>query len=655
MRYIHYYDSDIINYRKLNDINLIVENINESKTYSINEIIELFNITLCFENYIGNPSLEDEYKNIVNKQNIKLINQIIGKFFSLINDTNIINYEKEIDNIKYLENFWELIEKYHTDKKISSFSFQILLSNTKCPIKTLLKQEKLVSRFNEELTNYLINTPQKTVFLLINFYFNNNSDKIVFPKNFDNANKDSIFLEYVNSNNANLSTLFTISNLPVNKLCYISDNTRIIAKKKHLKLSNELFKQNQGITTHLRVEISEKTSYYNAVEYSDCNNNYSVSISKQWIDNNLDYPTILNNFIHIVSLVDGEFRIRHISKPNQIGVIQKLFSNKSLASDYDANITFQILNDFIIIQIIAYCEYLHNYCNIRIEDILQWFFKQYLYDEFGIKNFIVYMPSQECTYLEKCRSACCEMESIVKQYNSFVKYGEIKHDIIENSSIPIEYSNINSLIENKYAYLKINKCEEILNLLFSDQSMLTFLINMPNITYNSFFEIITNTKTKIKDYEIYQQNLLKKLIKENIIKINSDGFIEFVNLSEILILNDIYENDFADTNFCKKHLPNGFTSLCQRDWIYFTNNLLSKNESEYFNYYLNKSKFTNGLDLRNKYLHGSQPKQGTDESLHKTNYYRILMLMLILTIKINDELCLNDIKSSKPDCQQKSI
>ena len=655
MRYIHYHlDSNFINYNKLENIKLIVETINESKNYSINEIIELYNISLCLENYIDNPSLENQYKLLVNKQTLNLINKIIGKFFSSVSDANIINFENEIDNITYLTNFWELINKYQVYTKISSSTLQTLLSNTKCPIKTLLKQEKIVSHCDSELTNYLTQNSQKTVYLLINYYFNNNLDKIYLPKNFDAVNKDNIFLEYVNSKNANLSTLLTISNLPVKKKCVISDNTKILAKKKHTELTNKLFENNQGITTRLHVEISKDVSYYCPIEFSDCNDTYSISISKQWIDNNLDYATLLNNFIHIVSLVDGEFRIRLISKPNQAGIIQVLFSNKSLFSDYDSNITFKMLNDFIIIQIIGYCEYLYNYCNIRIEDVLQWFYEQYLNDEFGIKDFIVYMPSQESTYLEKCRSLCCEMESIVKQYNSFVNYGQIQHDIIENSSVPIEYANINSFIQDKYTYLKLDKCKVILNLLFSDQSMLTFLTDS-NVFYNSFFEIITNKQTSICDYEEDQQELLNELMNENIIKINSEGFIEFANINEIIILKDIYDNGFANTNFCKKHLLDGFDSICQRDWFYYSNNLLSKNESEYFNYYLNKSEFTNGFDLRNKYLHGSQPKQGTDETLHKTNYYRILMLMLILTIKINDELCLNDIKSSKPDCQQKSI
>lgn len=77
----------------------------------------------------------------------------------------------------------------------------------------------------------------------------------------------------------------------------------------------------------------------------------------------------------------------------------------------------------------------------------------------------------------------------------------------------------------------------------------------------------------------------------------------------------------------------------QKGWIYFSNKLLSNQESDYFNYYLNKSDFANGFDLRNKYLHGTQRKKGSDDELHKMNYYNLLMLYVIIVIKINDEFC----------------
>ena len=66
--------------------------------------------------------------------------------------------------------------------------------------------------------------------------------------------------------------------------------------------------------------------------------------------------------------------------------------------------------------------------------------------------------------------------------------------------------------------------------------------------------------------------------------------------------------------------------------------LFSKPEIDYLNYYLNKSEFNNGLDLRNMYIHGTHPNDKESEKIHETNYMRILKIFILAIIKINDDL-----------------
>jgi hypothetical protein len=60
-------------------------------------------------------------------------------------------------------------------------------------------------------------------------------------------------------------------------------------------------------------------------------------------------------------------------------------------------------------------------------------------------------------------------------------------------------------------------------------------------------------------------------------------------------------------------------------------------EQEYLDYILNKASFSNGLDLRNKYVHGSKPKNDKENS---SDYLEFLLIMAMIIIKINDEFCL---------------
>ena len=79
--------------------------------------------------------------------------------------------------------------------------------------------------------------------------------------------------------------------------------------------------------------------------------------------------------------------------------------------------------------------------------------------------------------------------------------------------------------------------------------------------------------------------------------------------------------------------------LIDSDEIRVGSSLLSELESQYFDYYLNKAEFTNGLDLRNKYIHDTG---SLDENIQKQDYIVLLKLMIILVIKINEEFCLRD-------------
>jgi hypothetical protein len=78
-----------------------------------------------------------------------------------------------------------------------------------------------------------------------------------------------------------------------------------------------------------------------------------------------------------------------------------------------------------------------------------------------------------------------------------------------------------------------------------------------------------------------------------------------------------------------------------RGWLVRRESLLTEPEGSYFNYYLNQAEFSNGPDLRNKYLHGSQA-DADDEEQHFQTYITALKLLIALVIKINDDFWLED-------------
>lgn len=79
-----------------------------------------------------------------------------------------------------------------------------------------------------------------------------------------------------------------------------------------------------------------------------------------------------------------------------------------------------------------------------------------------------------------------------------------------------------------------------------------------------------------------------------------------------------------------------------QNMVFFESSLFSKSEQSYFNYFLNKSEFTNGLDLRNSYLHGTQANP-EEVQKHEYAYFTYLKLLVLVLLKIEDDLLISQI------------
>ena len=75
--------------------------------------------------------------------------------------------------------------------------------------------------------------------------------------------------------------------------------------------------------------------------------------------------------------------------------------------------------------------------------------------------------------------------------------------------------------------------------------------------------------------------------------------------------------------------------MVEKGWLKPRDYLLTEEEAAYFDYCLN-ARFSNGLNLRNRYSHATQ---GSEEEHYKV-YLIVLRLLISLVIKINDDFCL---------------
>lgn len=608
--------------------------------YIINDIIEFYNITKYLDNELYLKNWDKDYINDLKEINIKL-KASIGRYFNNIKNKNIYEIFNLIE-IRYKEDFFEIFENYKLYNRINQTSFNRLISNTHI-LELVLRNRKIT----EVYTDIIIKKFQKyndSALILMNKYVleRNDNEELYIPKKLTIAERENIFIKYIKSREANLNYLRVILNIESNpNVLLISDKTKLLAKKRIDRDTKKFFEKNKGIGISTLVSFKEgakDTFSYNSKEM-----NIECEYDLNWIKENNDYPTLLNNFIYLFEFVDMETRINLVNKKSEDGLFEKLSIRSK--KEYKCNETFQRKSMLSSLQIMAYYKQLNN-IGIKLEKIIEWFFKRYLKDEFKIKSYKINVPTEGSTYLEKCRNILIEMDYILKEYKLFVEERKINQELLEMSSSHLFFQDIPSIVKKKYVYPSSEEYNLVSYYFFSDQCMLAYL-ERTGEKYENFYSLVINEKVKLEEYPEYDQRDLKELIKMDYIDIDKEGYLTIKDLKKVNIFKDLYYNDVISYWKYSKTARKIMDELCEIGILKFESILLSTAESEYFNYYLNKASFVNGFDLRNKYIHGCQPNGKDSEKIHESNYYLFLKLLILLIIKINDDLSIYDSEEYK--------
>lgn len=558
--------------------------------------------------------------------------KVIGEFFSRINTDTI---ESMFDTIyyDYRNDFWKLIEKYKVYDKISVEQFRKIILNKHFILNDVLKCKNIVKKFSDEIITYMEKNPFCAE-IILSYYLekhDRNIESLYFPVELSNEKKTLILDKYIASNSSNINYLKLIFESNSTNNLRLPDRLKLKAKRKYDEEIETLFKEGTGFEYGAKVSFSNKIDEEFKFETDD-NRILSVLYSAKWIKENLDYPTLLNNFIYLFGYTDLQFRSLHVFRESQMSIIEKYLGIKG-RKEYPTGIAFQQIQMLAQLQMIGYCNELEKY-NIFLEDIIEWFFCNYLEEEFNVKGFCFNKSSHTVSYLEKCRNIAAEFDNILKRFKIYCEDGEIDDELLHISTEHIFIKDIPSMLSNKYIYPCGNDYQTISNLLFSDQSIIHYLPKLSN-NYNSFYCLLEKENVYYDMFEDYQIPSIDWLIDHNIIKIDNKKRI-MPYWEKIKILNELYQHDVVCFSYMKKY-QSIIMELNKMGLVQFSSSLFSRPEQDYYNYLFNKSEFDNGLDIRNSYTHGTQR---VDENQNKQDYFIFLRIMILIVIKINEEFCL---------------
>lgn len=603
-----------------------------STTDAISDILELYNAQLFAEGNLFPNSYTDSQRAAC-REVIPELRKAVGKFFNAINEANVASVVVDVD-YTYHADLLQLLSRHKVYSRCAATVLLPLLDNAQIGIGEMLTDKSLVSAYDQELRARLVSDSANAEHLIRKYLEKDATRREVYlPSSFTPDDGRALLNKYLDSNNANPNFVELVSRARVNSEMGLDAKTKLKAKRKHEQWMEDFFQHNSGMVTGCEVAISDEQA--EPVEASTDGSVGKLSYSRRWLEDSLDYPTILNNFLYLFGFTDRRMVLTLPSYHAQLGVFER-FMGITGKETYPIGAAFRFTECSSFLQTAMYDHFLRTK-GIELESVIAWFFSEYLKDEFGAVNFRFTPSSMASTYLEKCRHLFSEMESVVKQFSLYVENGELDTGLLAITSEQVRYKNIPSLMAGKYVYPSDDQdIRNVLHLLFSDQSGLTY-VNDALKADNAARLLIVNRVA----YDVladYQKGQIDYLIQQGVLQ-NTVERVEFASATQFHVLRDLFEAEAASYYRYPDAARATIDEMVTKGWLVRRESLLSEPEASYFNYCLNQADFSNGPDLRNRYLHGSQADVD-DKDEHFRTYITALKLLVALVIKINDDFCL---------------
>ena len=608
----------------------------ENAPTSTIDILELHNVQRYLENDFF-PAAYAEERRASAKARIPQISGVVARFFSAVNDTNV---ETVVDDVAggrfdYHGDLLELLGRNKAYERCAAATVLPALSAAGVHLGEILGCRRLVQAYDAEVRTEILTSPRGAEHVMRKYLQKDVPDDIHLPRSFTPDDSRALLEQYIDEEDANPNYVGLIASARETPAAGIDARLKLRAKRRGEKQNAKLFRDNDGLRTGFEVSIADQEEPA-AAEFDESDGMMCrYTYSRRWLEDTCDNPSILNNFIYLFEFVDRNALLVLPSYPAKLGVMERFMGTPG-RNEYKTGAAFQATDMSSLLQTRMYHHFLDTK-DIDLEQVLSWFFKDYLVEEFRAENFSFTPSGAGASYLQKVRHLFAEMESVASQFSLFAREGELDRDLLAIGSEPVRYKEIPSLLDGKYLYSSGNdEISSILNLLFSDQASVNYISE--ELRGDNGAMLLLKNDVAYDDFHDYQKPAIDHLIKLGIVHI--DGIkVQLVNPEQFLILSALFNTQCANYFHLSAHGRSVANAMVAKGWVERRSSLLSEAEGKYFNYFLNAVDFSNGPELRNKYLHGSQVNADGEEA-HFHAYMIALRLTVALVIKINDEFCL---------------
>ena len=463
------------------------------------------------------------------------------------------------------------------------------------------------------------------------------------PHSLANDAIDRIMLSYLEDGNANLNYVRILEKWPqeARHAYRPSPEVLVAAKKASSRLNDELFQSETCFTTRYGVGITfspdQKACKGIVVE----DGNITLSYSSEWLAKYTDPGTVLNNFIHVFDFVNAFGLLTMTANRHEDSTLLETLGVHA-RGEYSKSTSFNMRNMQVLVIVLAYRRFLLSQ-GARLEKALEWFFNEYIEDEFGITGFSISLPTEETSLFDKCKSIGPEIERALKAFQVFVEHGKIDSDYFPYMRIKL-FSSLPSLLENKYL-LEGEAFGRYGQLLFSEHSLLAHCPNRSGS--GSFMTAIIGNQIGVSDYNERYTDLIEELADKGFVDITENRCIEATIKAKLL--HRVWQYGALPSRCIPKEYEEIVNDLVADKTLEYSSSLLTPDEADYMNYVFNDAKFSNPLALRNRYDHADGSVDDPNSQAIENDYCHLLALLISLILKINEELSLHTGKGGIED------
>lgn len=629
-RVVFYSANDISSWWNLEKAEMLLDSIDLDNEFLLIDYLEFYNIHKYFDNKVLLKKWSNDdiikYEKIIKELFLK-----ISIFIKNIKEEDISWFLNLIkDNYYYQKDFWELIDKFKVYNKISNLIFSDILKSYPNHIDFILKYKNLVKNFSQEIKDFLLNYDWSWEILLD--YVKSKDKKIFFPESLNDLEKEKIIDIYLDKDTEQFGNLDFIYKM-WDWFLKLSPKIKLKAKKLYEKKNASFFKNNNNVLKFwYQVWLSEEQ-----IESLKINKNNewlpSITYSVDFLNKFNFQLKPLSIFINLFWFLNEKLLIDLISKDSEISTIEWLFSHWS-NSDYKTSHKFTNDEILSLLNLQIFQTYLKNFKNISIEDIINIYVNEILLKNKWLEELQFKINNYDIPYQERITNLIPKVDFFIKQYRCYIEESNIDFDLIKIDSKPISYELIPSLLPKKYFYELNNKLGSLKYIFYSDQSGLFYIEWFEN-KYKDFYNLLLNENLELKNFHNYQQEQIKLLIKENYLYLDENSYIKIKDPLFIFIIWELYREWVIFYYFYEDNIKDKIKEMEENMLLFSESLLLSKQESDYFNYYLNKSKFLNWPEIRNKNIHWY--KYSSDSEAY-TDYLTLIKIIILLLLKIDIEL-----------------